>query len=72
MEQYQQKPKRPYTGPPRPNLMVHDKDIRGMKQRMDALAQDLHQTQEENRQLRSRIDFLEHSINRLMNNQRRF
>ena len=72
MDQYRQKPKRPYNGPPRPNLMTHDKDLRGLKDRFNSMAQELSSVQEENRQLRNRIDFLEHQINRISNNLRRY
>lgn len=70
MDQYRQKPKRPYNGPPRPNLMTHDKDLRGLKERFNTISQELIAMQEENRQLRNRLDFLEYQLNRISNNRR--
>jgi hypothetical protein len=71
MDQYRQKPKKPYNGPPRPNLMSQDKELRGLKDRFNLLVQEVAHVQDENRQLKNRIDFLEHRIDRILN-QRKF
>ena len=45
--QYKTKPKKPYTGPPRPNLMSHDKTIRGMNDTVAVMQSKIaHQQQE--------------------------
>lgn len=65
MDQYRVKPKRPYTGPPRPNLMKHEGQIKDIHQQVQYLQQNLAQTQEENRRLKSRLNELEYQIQAL-------
>jgi chromosome segregation ATPase len=65
MDQYRVKPKRPYTGPPRPNLMKHDGQIKDINQQVQMLQQTLAQTQEENRRLHRRLNELEYQIQSL-------
>jgi len=66
MDQYQTKPKRPYTGPPRPTLMGHDKVLKKMQEQIDSLMHNLDVAQDENRQMKNRINFLESQINKLL------
>lgn len=70
INQYQPKPKRPYAGPPRPTLLGHDKVIRQLQDQINVLAHNLEISQDENRQMKNRINFLETRINQL--NPRRF
>ena len=65
VDQYQPKPKRPYTGPPRPNLMKHDVDIKRIAQQVSDLSHSLEITQAENRRLRSKINQLEFELKNL-------
>lgn len=65
MDQYQTKPKRPYTGPPRPTLMGHDKVIRQLQDQINVLTHNLDLALDENRQIKNRINFLETQINRI-------
>lgn len=66
MDQYQSKPKKPYTGPPRPTLLGHDKVLKQVQDQVAALTRDLVSAQDENRQMKNRINFLETQINRLL------
>jgi len=66
MDQYQTKPKKPYTGPPRPTLLGHDKELRNLQTHIDVLNHNISVALDENRQLKNRIDFLETQINRLL------
>ena len=70
MDQYRPKPKRPYTGPPRPNLMKHDSDIKKIHQQLDYLTQSLESAQEENRRLRSKINRMEFELIKLSSKNR--
>lgn len=72
MDQYQPKPKRPYTGPPRPNLMKHEGDLKKINQQVDTIYNELAQTRQENRVLRSKINQLEFEIKSLQFGNRRF
>lgn len=72
MDQYQSKPKRPYTGPPRPNLMKHEGDLKKINQQVDTIYNELAQTRQENRVLRSKINQLEFEIKSLQFGNRRF
>jgi len=47
--------------------MSQDKELRGLKDRFNLLVQEVAHVQDENRQLKNRIDFLEHKIDRLLN-----
>jgi hypothetical protein len=47
--------------------MSQDKELRGLKDRFNLLVQEVVHVQDENRQLKNRIDFLEHKIDRLLN-----
>jgi len=66
MDQYRTKVKKPYTGPPRPTLMGHDKNLRQMQEQLNLLTHNLSLVQDENRQLKNRINFLETQINKLL------
>lgn len=72
MDQYRVKPKRPYTGPPRPNLMKHEGQIKDINQQVQYLQQNLAQTQEENRRLKTRLNELEYQIQALKYSKPRF
>lgn len=72
MDQYQPKPKKPYTGPPRPNLMKHEGDLKKINQQVDTIYNELAQTRQENRVLRSKINQLEFEIRSLQFGNRRF
>lgn len=66
MDQYQSKPKKPYTGPPRPTLLGHDKVLKQVQDQVAVLTRNLEIAQDENRQMKNRINFLETQINRLL------
>lgn len=72
MDQYRVKPKRPYTGPPRPNLMKHEGDIKRISQQISDLAQSLESAQAENRRLRARVNQLEFELRAAANPRSRF
>lgn len=53
---FKQKPKKVYTGPPRPNLMSHDKVIRGQKETIDLLQHQLQTLQQEVESMRHKLN----------------
>lgn len=65
--QYTTKPKKPYTGPPRPNLLSHDKTIRGMTATAEQMQAVIVQQQEELRLLKSRLTQTTYRLDMLTN-----
>lgn len=53
--QYRQKPKKPYTGPPRPNLMSQAKELRLTKEDLGSMRQIINQQAAEIEKLQSKI-----------------
>jgi uncharacterized membrane protein len=72
MDQYKPKPRRPYTGPPRPNLMKHETDIKKIHQHLDYLSQNLDSARDENRRLRSRLMQMEFELKKISNPKNKF
>ncbi len=66
-KQFAAKKKRPYTGPPRPNLMTHEKKIKEAATEVDMLRQLVFSQKEEIARLKNKINGMEYTISLIQN-----
>ncbi len=60
--QYKKKPKKPYTGPPRPTLLGHEKEFKGFREVVAELQHITVRQSDEIYRLRSKLMRLEQTV----------